>query len=327
MGSLAPDRLRQVSAESERGMSEERLNTVERARGRWRQILPVLGIETRFLTNKHGPCPLCGGRDRYRFDDLEGTGSYYCSQCGPGAGIILVRKLNKWDHATACKRVDEIIGTYAPAPVKSSAPKRDSDSRGQAIDRLLAEATAPDIVEAYLTKRGISSRSGALLGHRACPYFGEGNKLVGRFPAVVAPILGPDGTLQSATRIYDADVEPRKKILPPVTTINGAAVRLHDPSGGVLGVAEGVETALACHELFETPTWAALTENGLKTFVPPSGLTKLHIYADHDPNFVGQEAAYSLARRLTRDGISVELHVPPDVGADWLDVLNQTVRG
>ena len=38
------------------------LNTVERARGRWREILPRLGIDARFLVNRHGPCPLCGGR-------------------------------------------------------------------------------------------------------------------------------------------------------------------------------------------------------------------------------------------------------------------------
>ena len=30
-------------------------DTVERARHRWREILPQFGIETRFLTNRHGP--------------------------------------------------------------------------------------------------------------------------------------------------------------------------------------------------------------------------------------------------------------------------------
>ena len=70
--------------------------TIERARHRWREILPQLGIETRFLTNKHGPCPLCGGKDRFRFDDKDGSGSYYC-RCGPGVGVILVCKKNGWD--------------------------------------------------------------------------------------------------------------------------------------------------------------------------------------------------------------------------------------
>ena len=81
------------------------MNTVERARGRWREILPLLGIETRFLQNKHGPCPLCGGKDRFRFDDRDGSGSYYCNQCGPGAGLLLIRKLRGWNHRTACDEV------------------------------------------------------------------------------------------------------------------------------------------------------------------------------------------------------------------------------
>jgi putative DNA primase/helicase len=63
-----------------------RHDTIERARHRWREILPQLGIETRFLQNKHGPSPLCGGKDRFRFDDRDGTGSYYCNQCGPALG-------------------------------------------------------------------------------------------------------------------------------------------------------------------------------------------------------------------------------------------------
>ena len=56
---------------------------------------------------------------------------------------------------------------------------------------------------------------------------------------------------------------------------------------------------------------------------------KTHIVADNDSNFVGQAAAYELAHRLNRDGLTVEVHVPPPLHADktdWLDVLNQQGR-
>lgn len=43
--------------------------TVSHALGHWPRILPALGIQV--LKNRHQPCPVCGGSDRFRFDDRE----------------------------------------------------------------------------------------------------------------------------------------------------------------------------------------------------------------------------------------------------------------
>jgi putative DNA primase/helicase len=59
-------------------------STKERARGRWRHILPALGIADNFLTGRNCPCPMCGGRDRFRFiDRLDADGMWVCNQCQP----------------------------------------------------------------------------------------------------------------------------------------------------------------------------------------------------------------------------------------------------
>lgn len=56
------------------------------ARGRWVAILGQLGYAVSSNPNEHTSCPICGGIDRFRFDDQHGDGSYICSQ-GDGQTI------------------------------------------------------------------------------------------------------------------------------------------------------------------------------------------------------------------------------------------------
>lgn len=165
-------------------------STTERARGRWREILPQLGIALKYLRNKHGPCPVCGGKDRFRFDDRAGAGSYYCNQCGAGVGIILLRKIHGWTHAEACGHVDRIIGNSA-APPAAPATTRTAASHAAAVQRVLDGARSRTVVDDYLRRRGLSVEAPALLGNARCPYFDGAGKFVGHYPAIIAPITAP----------------------------------------------------------------------------------------------------------------------------------------
>jgi hypothetical protein len=57
------------------------------ATGRWPEILcNVAGIGDDYLSGRHGPCPKCGGNDRFRFSNHNENGSIICNQCGKGLG-------------------------------------------------------------------------------------------------------------------------------------------------------------------------------------------------------------------------------------------------
>jgi len=95
-----------------------RLNVDEiriHAKGRWREILGGLGLDLPNTATKHGPCPVCGGKDRFRFDDKDGSGSWYCNQCKPkaGDGFALIRNVFSCDFAHALETVAREIG-YRP---------------------------------------------------------------------------------------------------------------------------------------------------------------------------------------------------------------------
>ena len=91
---------------------------------KWPAILEQLGIDGKYLRDKHGPCPACGGRDRYRFDNRFGRGGFYCNGCGAGDGFTLLQRVFGWDFKTARARVIEAAGIATQALVARPAITR-----------------------------------------------------------------------------------------------------------------------------------------------------------------------------------------------------------
>ncbi len=296
----------------------------EVAQGRWRGILSSFGLTDKQLSGKHTACPVCGGKDRFRFDDKEGRGTFFCSHCGAGDGVQLVMSLKGIDFMTAAHEIEAIAGVVQPAPV---AKLPDDNQKLDALRRVWGESkplAIGDEAMRYLAGRGLnlSTPPDNLRLHPALPYH-DGEKFVGKFQAMVALVLAPDGTGATLHRTYlkdgrKAPVECPKKLMPG-RSVTGAAIRLSSAGEGV-GIAEGIETALAASIRFGIPVWSCVTAHGLETFEPPAGVTRITIFADNDASFTGQKAAYTAAFRLVQQGFDVVVQVPAAVG-DWLDVL------
>jgi len=84
------------------------------ARGRWVYVLGSMGVDTSRLRPVHGPCPGCGGRDRFRFDDRDGNGTWICGGGGgeplAGDGIALLMHVRGWNCKTAVRELAQFLG-------------------------------------------------------------------------------------------------------------------------------------------------------------------------------------------------------------------------
>jgi putative DNA primase/helicase len=105
---------------------------LDAAAGRWPQLLMELGgLSPDQLENRHQPCPNCGGTDRYRWDNDEGPGGWFCNQCGgkdfmggAGSGMDLLMRVTGWDFKQATARLEQHLGMEPTTTAKARKPKR-----------------------------------------------------------------------------------------------------------------------------------------------------------------------------------------------------------
>lgn len=105
-------------------MSSSRLDAAtvrQAAQGRWNSILPALNIVVPSHAKRHGACPLCGGKDRFRFDDRDGLGTWFCNQCVPhaGDGLALVRNVFRQPFPETLKTVAGVLGLSPDQCIRS----------------------------------------------------------------------------------------------------------------------------------------------------------------------------------------------------------------
>lgn len=293
------------------------------SKGRWPVIYHQLGIDVG--EGKHQPCPLCGGVDRFRFDDKHGTGNYICGQCGAGNGISLVMKYFNIDFPETLRKIQSIIGDCEK--VETRKPKKNPKI---ALNKLWSSSkslTGSDPVSKYLHSRGLTLTPDNVRYCEKCYHKELGLKT----PALIARIQAREGRPVSLHRIYLLpDIKPKKKIMPATESLLGCAVRLFGLDNEFLdseaiGVAEGVETAMSCVQLFQIPTWAAITTSIMESWTPPEDVKRIIIFADNDANYAGQKSAYILANKLYLKDLIVSVEIPDKAGTDFNDVLNEKV--
>lgn len=310
------------------------------ATGRWEWLLGEFGIDPKYLKNKHGPCPICGGEDRFRFDNKDGRGTWFCNSCGAGDGFDLVMQVTGMGFQDVAKRVESLAG-QAPEKKRDFTKPLPVQKRKMLLNRTWKKCTGEVHLE-YLKNRGLVDTIDFLTSDvRSCwQLYYQDNET---FPAMVCMVRDPKGRPVSLHRTFlFPNGSRQKKMMPPLGELKGAAIHLIEPEkADVLVVGEGVESALSAwlmvvgrhdwnYSWERVACWATISSFGMENVEiqvqrPDSSrrIAHLIVAGDSDKNFVGQAAAYKLASRYAKGKNVIDqvtVYRPGTLGQDANDV-------
>jgi len=268
-----------------------------------------------------GPCPVCGGRDRFGVNTRKHV--FHCRGCGTGGDVIkLVQFLDDCGFPEACKTLTGATpstGTGSSRPQHRPEPQRNTEE-DERIQRAKARylfkssiAAAGTPVESYLRGRGItvptptirflpprkSAHYPAMLVPYGLPEEPEPGVIdiaEAAITAVQLTLLKPDGTSK-------ADVKPNKITIAPPAGKPMVVAPINDLLG--LAICEGVEDALSTHEATGLGAWAS----GGDVFLPKLAdavqdyVEAVTIYAHSEER--AQRCVRELADALDARGIEI----------------------
>lgn len=329
---------------------------IDFAKVSWHKKLVAAGIDENCLSGKGKPCPICGGKDRFRFDNKGNMGTWFCQHCEAGNGFTLVKQFTGWSTAEVLKFLDDGTVGSTDAPVRAFSfedqdfsPAKVAKNR-ERLQRAWSKArplNGKDPASRYLQKRvpgcDVFKLSRSLRFHPGMPYWDkkDDGKFVslGTFPTMLAQAIDAQLCAITGHRTYltaagdKAPFEMVKKQMAGVRKLDGAAIRVVSVAESrVLGLTEGIENAVAvgtAHR-YSINVWSLLNCGNLELADIPEGrFDKVIIFADHDAldpkkgHRPGVHHAELLKARLEAAGYEVEIKIPPVEGTDFADMWVQ----
>ena len=246
----------------------------------WDQVGGRLGIDGLKRAGRElvGPCPMCGGTDRFSVDPKRGV--YNCRHCGGGDWVRLVEQHERLDFRGALLW---LVGDAPPDPAEAERRRaaaaraaRDRDARSDR-ERRKAIRLALDVwrqclpaegtpVRAYLARRGLDREllpdlPDDIRFHPDLPYAVNRSGTWHRIhagPAMVAAVRKPSGEIGAVHRtwidaatpsgkpqIVDPETGEAQKAKKTLGSVKGGAIRLIAGQRPILVMGEGIETTLS----------------------------------------------------------------------------------
>lgn len=220
----------------------------EAAEGRWKDLIfPAFAIQVPAKKNQHGPCPICGGKDRFRCDDKQGKGTWICNQCNAGDGFALIEKSRNMDYSAVLQEVGAILGLSGDSKITEADKQRWKDKAE--ADRIKAEQEEIKANEAAAKRAERESKWRSF--DRDCPYLER--KQVKNFGCringnghLIVPLFDINGKIWNLQTIHPDGFKPY---------LNGGRInhcfymlgQIAEPKQ-VVCIAEGYATAASIYE-------------------------------------------------------------------------------
>lgn len=258
------------------------MKTTQAVIGKWDRVFQEFDLPP-ITRSRHfkGESPCCNRKNKFRIDDKQGRGTFICACGASGDGWDLLRIKTGKKFRELADQVDKIIGN---TPTYEYEPKKVNNEYKYRIKNSLPLKGSN--VEKYLNSRGIFTLPEKGL------FASKGNMYAVAINEYFEPAYSHETFLDGDKK---EDIE-ENKITKTIKKSEMAAIRLFDMSE-TLGIAEGIETALSCKQIYKCNTWSVISSTFMKKFRAPKGVENLFIFADNDSNGTGLAAAFECGNR------------------------------
>jgi hypothetical protein len=310
-----------------------------------------------------GPCPVCGGHDRFSIQTEKNV--FNCRGCPAGGGVIDFVIL-----ATGCSFVDA-IKALIDKEARTSARRRPTAEEVAARAAREAErkrAEAGELARNESSAANIIGRLQPIMGTPGATYLRDvrlidvthwaikpvledvraigwcdrayfhqpDHELHGQWlGAIIAvltdPITGERTGGISRTYLHEGRKVAKAKSLGGVGRLGIVRLSPDDEVGVGLHVCEGIESALSAVIMGFCPMWAAGSAAQLAAFPVIAGIESLTVIADNDrktpgETAVGDKAARDVCQRWADARRKAVKKVPNRPGEDANDILKRMAR-
>jgi hypothetical protein len=301
-----------------------------------------------------GPCPNCGGKDRFAINPRKISkhgkpGLFGCRRCGAGGDVI---DFEQFLNGTTFR---DAIKNLSGAPVEEDPGEAARQARKWAFHREVVDETVAGLTpvlgspgETYLRdERAIDTGLPAIrrtletitaVGWRTSVYFAQpdpnepfhelhGQRLGCIVGVMTDPMTGERLGPISRTYIHRGQKIGKAKTLKRAENERLGVVKVSSEADiRRLAIATGYETALSLLEMGDAPVWSTGSDAIMRLLPVIDSVKQLLIGADNDAKGPGERGASERAARELRArwlaaGRKAQFFMPPGFKTDFNDVL------